>query len=171
MKRSKGLALTVSALALSALLLAGCGKQAADPTPTAPVTQETQSSAILGVADMVGKTDEEVKDLFGGGTENKSEDGAALLGRSYTAVLDGMDAVIETVYTEELSVSAASVRLEGADAGEVESALTRSCGAPEKVEQQDGAEAQYLRWTKDGVSVALYDSYGMVSVEFTAANG
>lgn len=178
MKFKKSITLAVSVLTLSAVLLTGCGKKSPAVTtppvsaaPTATTQPAEQGDSIMSVAELVGKTDEEAKELFGGGSENKTEDGSVLLGRSYTVELDGKAAVIETIYTEDLKVSAATVTFDNATAPDVESIITAACGEPTKVSEQENIEASYLRWTKDGIAVSLYDSYGMVSVEFTQANG
>ena len=186
--KKKNISIVISLVMLFALALTGCGNKGpavtTPPVTTAPVATDTpnvtgspdvtgtpdaQEDSLVGVGDMLGKTDDEVKDLYGGGEENKSEDGTAILGRAYEAELDGKAVTIETVYSEEQTVDAASVVYSDATADEIEAILTETYGDAEVVGEQDSANEEYLRWEKDGVYISLYTSYDITAVEFSSA--
>lgn len=171
-----------SALALFSLLLSGCGK-ANTETQTPPAnqpdssvsdgqsTQNGQGDALMQVADMLGKSDDEVKDLYNGGTENKTEDGSMLLGRTYATTLDGNAVTLETIYSDTLSVDYISASFTDKTAEEVKGILTNAFGTPEVVEEKDAVEAKYLKWTKDKVQITVNESYGMAAVNFSPVMG
>ncbi|MDD3346675.1 hypothetical protein [Oscillibacter sp.] len=185
MKMKKSLLLALSALTLSALVLTGCGKQNT-PVQTPPVTapgetvpgtsdetgdQSAQGAPLMAVAEMLGKSDEEVKDLFGGGSENMTEDGSVLLGRAYATTLDENAVTLETVYAEDQTVSSVSASFTDRTADEVKAILTDVFGEPEVVDQTQAMDTKTLTWTKDQVSITMNESYGMPAVELTKVNG
>lgn len=171
-----------SALALFSLLLSGCGKantESQTPPANQPdssvsdgqSTQNGQGDALMQVADMLGKSDDEVKDLYNGGTENKTEDGSMLLGRTYATTLDGNAVTLETIYSDMLSVDYISASFTDKTAEEVKGILTNAFGTPEVVEEKDAVEAKYLKWTKDKVQITVNESYGMAAVNFSPVMG
>lgn len=171
-----------SALALFSLLLSGCGKantESQTPPANQPdssvsdgqSTQNGQGDALMQVADMLGKSDDEVKDLYNGGTENKTEDGSMLLGRTYATTLDGNAVTLETIYSDTLSVDYISASFTDKTAEEVKGILTNAFGTPEVVEEKDAVEAKYLKWTKDKVQITVNESYGMAAVNFSPVMG
>lgn len=171
-----------SALTLFSLLLSGCGKantESQTPPANQPdssvsdgqSTQNGQGDALMQVADMLGKSDDEVKDLYNGGTENKTEDGSMLLGRTYATTLDGNAVTLETIYSDTLSVDYISASFTDKTAEEVKGILINAFGTPEVVEEKDAVEAKYLKWTKDKVQITVNESYGMAAVNFSPVMG
>lgn len=182
MKKKKNLLLTISALAMSALILSGCGKQntqsqlppANQGESAAPSGQESEhvkADSFLTVAEMLGKSDAEVKDLFNGGAENKTEDGSILLGRSYSTMLDKNTVTLETIYDDAKNVSAISATFSDKTAEEVKAIMTDAFGEPAVQDETQEMESKRITWTKDQFSFAMNESYGMPIVEFTRANG
>ena len=85
---------------LSMGLLAGCAGQEQNKTG-----QETLSAA----ADLIGQADADVKDLFGGGEENWTEDQSTYIGRIYTAELYDVPVTIYTACDADNLVSSVSI--------------------------------------------------------------
>ncbi len=81
-------------------LLAGCAGQEQNKTG-----QETLSAA----ADLIGQADADVKDLFGGGEENWTEDQSTYIGRIYTAELYDAPVTIYTTCDADNLVSSVSI--------------------------------------------------------------
>ena len=157
----------------SILALTGCGKQNTNPqTPPANASgssnfsgssvsggassapretggQTVQSGSLTAVADLLGKSDADVKDLFNGGTKNRTEDGSTLLGRSYTTSLDGTPVTLETVYAEDQTVSSVSASFTDKTPEEVKSIMTAVFGEPRVADETQAMDSKTLTWTKD----------------------
>ena len=133
-------------------------------------TQDTQNNSLAGVMNMLGKPDEEVNTLFEGGTENKTEDGSTLLGRSYTTTLNGKKVTLETVYSENQLVAAVSVSFAEQTPEEVKAIMTEAFGEPVVTDGTQELDSKYLTWTKNQYSITMNESYGMSNVEFTLIN-
>lgn len=107
------------------------------------------SGSLTAVADLLGKSDADVKDLFNGGTENRTEDGSTLLGRSYTTSLDGTPVTLEPVYAEDQTVSSVSASFTDKTPEEVKSIMTAVFGEPRVADETQAMDSKTLTWTKD----------------------
>lgn len=183
MNAKKKLLPVLLALVVLTLSLSACGSkpsgeetppaaQSTPVTPSAPedaLPEDAQEKELTLLAELVGKHDDEVKDLYGGGVENKTEDGSVLLGRSYETTLDGNAATLETVYTEENTVAAVSVFFTDLSAEDVQALLTAAFGEPTATDDTQAMDSKLLTWTRDSAAITMNESYGMASVQFTLA--
>lgn len=177
MKLKKTIITVIAVLAVFSMAMTGCGKKDVDeqtpPTDqqdgqTTPDTQkpeDEEKDAVAELAEILGKSDDEVKDLFGGGTENKTEDGTVLLGRSYETELNGKAVTLETVYDDNNTVSGISITFKDASIDEAKTMFTKSFGEPETIDETAEMDSKYFKWTKDNAEIVLNESYGMTSAQ------
>lgn len=121
---------------------------------------------VLGkFLDMLGKTDAETVDIMDG-EQNIAEDGT-LIGRIYEVELFDEKVTAGTLCDMEQRVTIVTMQLENPEAGIYEEALTELWGPPE---EQSAAESEtgstWVAWNKDNKEIRLYQSYGIVSLEF-----
>lgn len=116
--------------------------------------------------DMLGKTDEETADLLGGGEQNTAADGT-LIGRIFHVELFGETVEAGTLCDEEQRVTVVTMQLEEPGAAAYTDQLTEILGEPEIQETEKGETgASATVWEEEKGSVWLYQSYGLVSLEF-----
>lgn len=115
--------------------------------------------------DMLGKTDAETVDIMEG-EQNAAEDGT-LIGRTYEVELFDEKVTAGTLCDMEQRVTTVTMQLENPEAGIYEEALSDLLGQPE---EQSAAESEtgstWVAWNKDNKEIRLYQSYGIVSLEF-----
>ena len=103
----------LSAKVLSAALLTGCSSEPPDTgKENTEVQQEMadQTAELKELVEFLGKSDEDVKDLFGGGEENWTEDKGFYIGRIYQIVLGEDEASLYTTCEQDKTVSSVSVK-------------------------------------------------------------
>ncbi len=140
-------------------------------TPATGAVEETDNEPgnteeIIGnFLNMLGKTDAETVDIMKG-EQNIAEDGT-LIGRIYGVELFDEKVTAGTLYDVEQRVTIVTMQLENPDAGIYEEALTKLLEQPE---EQAAAESEtgstWVAWNKDNKEIRLYQSYGIVSLEF-----
>lgn len=115
--------------------------------------------------DMLGKTDDETVYVMEG-EQNIAEDGTRI-GRTYEVELFDEKVTAGTLYDMEQRVTIVTMQLENPQAGIYEETLTELFGQPE---EQSAAESEtgstWVAWNKDNKEIRLYQSYGIVSLEF-----
>ena len=101
----------------------------------------SDSKQLLELAGLLGRTDEEVAGLLGGGTENRTEDGELLVGR------------------------------QDADADEVRERIEAVTGnkPKETLEEDDADFGKTLEWNWGGIGISLYESEGGISISLSLA--
>lgn len=139
----------------------------------APATAEKEqdnepgntAEVIEKFLDMLGKTDAETVDIMEG-EQNVAEDGT-LIGRTYEAELFDEKVTAGTLCDMEQRVTTVTMQLENPEAGIYEEALSELLGQPE---EQSAAESEtgstWVAWNKGNKEIRLYQSYGIVSLEF-----
>ena len=75
-------------------------KVASEAETLDPDKADSDSGELLALAGLLGKTDDEAAEAFGGGEENRTEDGKALVGRSYETTLFGKACSVHTSYDD-----------------------------------------------------------------------
>lgn len=140
-------------------------------TPVAETETETDNQpgnteeVIGNFLDMLGKTDAETVNIMEG-EQNTAEDGT-LIGRIYEVELFDEKVTAGTLCDMEQRVTTVTMQLENPDAGIYEEALTEFLGQPEEQEYAESETGSTsVAWNKDNKSIRLYQSFGMVSLEF-----
>lgn len=140
-------------------------------TPVAETQTETDNQpgnteeVIGNFLDMLGKTDAETVNIMEG-EQNTAEDGT-LIGRIYEVELFDEKVTAGTLCDMEQRVTTVTMQLENPDAGIYEEALTEFLGQPEEQEYAESETGSTsVAWNKDNKSIRLYQSFGMVSLEF-----
>lgn len=128
--------------------------------------QPENTEEVIGkFLDMLGKTDAETVDIMEGG-QNTAEDGT-LIGRTYEVELFDEKVTAGTLYDMEQRVTTVTMQLENPKAGIYMEALSEFLGQPE---EQSAAESEtgstWVAWNKDNKEIRLYQSFGIVSLEF-----
>lgn len=180
MKLKKTIITVIAVLAVFSMAMTGCGKQNADdqtPPPTQeqdgqtpPDTQkpeDEEKDPLAELAAILGKSDDDVKDLFGGGTENKTEDGKTFIGRTYETKLNDKAVTLETIYGDDNTVTTITITFTDASMDEAKTMLTKSFGEPETIDETEAMDTKYLKWTKDHTEVTLNESYDIVAAQMT----
>ena len=115
--------------------------------------------------DMLGKTDAETVDVMEG-EQNIAENGT-LIGRTYEVELFDEKVTAGTLYGMDQRVVIVTMQLENPEAGIYEETLVELLGQPE---EQSAAESEtgatWVAWKEDNKEIRLYQSYGIVSLEF-----
>ena len=140
-------------------------------TPTTEAEREKDNKPenteeVIGkFLNMLGKTHVETVNIMEG-KQNAAEDGT-LIGRIYEVELFGEKVTAGTLYDMEQRVSTVTMQLENPEAGIYEEALAELLGQPE---EQSATESEtgstWVAWNKDNKEIRLYQSYGIVSLEF-----
>lgn len=167
-----------------AIALSACGENS-DMPDVSPEPQTTEQPAgiaetpateadnkpdnteeVIGkFLDMLGKTDAETADIMDG-EQNIAEDGT-LIGRIYEVELFDEKVTAGTLYDVEQRVTIVTMQLENPDAGIYEEALTKLLGQPgEQAAAESETGSTWVAWNKDNKEIRLYQSYGIVSLEF-----
>lgn len=131
--------------------------QTAAGTAAAETSMNDKKEASLDdLSQMLGKTDEEAKDLLGGGTENKAIDNALLIGRDYESALFGKNAVIHTMYDDNGKIDMVQAELADFDISDCQKALSQATDTT--MEEIDNGESGQSRgqWSYDGKLIRLY---------------
>lgn len=179
---------TLSYLLICALtlgLLAGCGapadaateQQPADEPTTTTTEQMAQDTVTLdGLTDLLGKTDAELTEMLGEGTENWTSDKSFFIGRTYEVTLEDSAATLYTIAQDDeartvqslsvwLSDGSAEVSEETVD-GWIDT-LTAYIGADAEVSGPSEGGAQTWHWSRDSVyyDLQLLDQILTLSIQ------
>lgn len=126
---------------------------------------ENTEDVIGKFLDMLGRTDAETVDVKEG-EQNIAEDGT-LIGRIYEVELFDEKVTAGTLCDMEQRVTIVTMQLENPDAGIYEEVLTELLGQPEEqVIAESETGSTWVAWSKDNKEICLYQSYGIVSLEF-----
>lgn len=152
-----------------------------DPDKTA-----SDSGELLALAGLLGKTDDEAAGAFGGGEENRTEDGKALVGRSYETTLFGKACSVHTSYDDnglvwlvlaeprELAAQELRERICAVTGSRPEEALEKM---PEETLEETLGETgesgtdsgKTSDWNWGGIGISLYEADGGVSLSLSLA--
>lgn len=148
-----------------------------DPDKTA-----SDSGELLALAGLLGKTDDEAAGAFGGGEENRTEDGKALVGRSYETTLFGKACSVHTSYDDnglvwlvlaeprELAAQELRERICAVTGSRPEEALEKM---PEETLEETGESGtdsgKTSDWNWGGIGISLYEADGGVSLSLSLA--
>lgn len=179
---------TLSYLLICALtlgLLAGCGapadaateQQPADEPTTTTTEQMAQDTVTLdGLTELLGKTDAELIETIGEGTENWTSDKSFFIGRTYEVTLENSAATLYTIAQDDeartvqflsvwLSDGSAEVSEETVD-GWIDT-LTAYIGADAEVSGPSEGGAQAWHWSRDAVyyDLQLLDQILTLSIQ------
>ena len=152
-----------------------------DPDKTA-----SDSGELLALAGLLGKTDDEAAEVFGGGEENRTEDGKALVGRSYETTLFGKACSVHTSYDDnglvwlvlaeprELAAQELRERICAVTGSRPEEALEKM---PEETLEETLEETgesgtdsgKTSDWNWGGIGISLYEADGGVSLSLSLA--
>lgn len=119
---------------------------------------------LTSLTELVGKDDETAAGLLGGGEENRTEDGAVLVGRNYRTELFGQECSVYTSYDEAALVSMVVAELPGEDAADYEKQLSNLFGEATISEDAETEEKSWY-WENGGYRFTLYESDGAVSLD------
>ena len=125
---------------------------------------EELEEQLMGLTKLVGKEDEAAAGLLGGGAENRTEDGAVLVGRIYQTMLFGQKCSVYTGYDEADLVSVVVAELPGSDAAEYEAMFTALFGSASIAEEEESGERSRY-WENGGYRFTLYESDGALSLD------
>lgn len=173
MKRNKSI-LAVTVILILSLAFTACGKSG-DTASTAPPTQQPEAQTpsadkeqtLKKLTEMLGKSDDEVKALYGGGAENKTEDSSVLLGRTYNTTINGRDAMLETVYSESSTVSSISISFNDMSFDDLKAMFAQEFGEPETVDNTAEMDSKFSTWKLGSAEITVNESYGMASAQIT----
>lgn len=134
------------------------------PTSDFLVSPETEAD-MEGLLGMTGKPDADVKGMFGGGTENWTEDQSILIGLDYVTKLFGREAKIHTMYDDDLNVTTVQAELTGLSLEDGKKEIQNAIGAEFKTGDQGegghtGSEASY-----NGKNIMLYQVEDTLIIE------
>ena len=131
----------------------------------------SDSKQLLELAGLLGRTDEEVAGLLGGGTENRTEDGELLVGRDYETEFFGKSCSVHTSYDDAGTVWLALAEPQDADADEVRERIEAVTGnkPKETLEEDDADFSKTLEWNWEGIGISLYESEGGISISLSLA--
>lgn len=144
--------------------------QAESTTPeTAPEPGSTgEYTGELSVCyALLGKTEAEVDAVLEGGEKNLSEDGATLLGASYTMTLLGESALVELIYGDDGRVVGVSIGLPEEQYDAARADLEGDFGAPKELDDTQDLGTAYLEWTLNHASLALSQNYGSTQIQMS----
>lgn len=179
---------TLSYLLICALtlgLLAGCGapadaateQQPADEPTTTTTEQTAQDTVTLdGLTGLLGKTDAELTETLGEGTENWTSDKSFFIGRTYAVTLEDSAATLYTIAQDDeaRTVQSLSVWLSDGSAEVSEEivngwidTLTAYIGADAEVSGPSEGGAQTWHWSRDSVyyDLQLLDQILTLSIQ------
>lgn len=174
----------------AAMLLGACGSGAGTAetgmTGSQAVTEETETvlqepetgeeeteagasepeAVVEAFMDMLGRTDEETAKMLGGGEENRAADGT-LIGRIFRTELFGETVEAGTLCDSDQRVTVVTMQLDDPAAETYLDDLIGILGEPDIDEtgvSESGSTATV--WEDGSCTVRLYQSYGLVSLEF-----
>jgi hypothetical protein len=137
-----------------------------EPSNTEELSNTEEPSALKECIALLGKTDEEVMVAFGGGEENKTNDGY-LIGRKYLTQLFNEEVTLYTSYRQDGVVNVVSTELTEKSFDEYIQLLENSFGkAFESSDVPSEGGSIHTQWLIDGKFITLYNSYGMINLEF-----
>jgi len=163
-------------LFISAVLLLACNakevaennKDVVGDETLGDSTKNNEDFYIVSLANLVGKSDDEVIAKMGEGKKVTSEDGSSIIQREYTYDLD-KELLLSTVsFDENHLVKGVYTALPDYDITKWETMLTREFGTPTKMEQsKDGAKTDdivTILWKDDLRLITLFGSQGSLSI-------
>ena len=179
---------TLSYLLICALtlgLLAGCGapadaateQQSADEPTTMTTEQTAQDTVTLdGLTDLLGKTDAELTEMLGEGTENWTSDKSFFIGRTYEVTLENSAATLYTIAQDDEAHTVQSLSVWLSDGSTEVSeenvngwidTLTAYIGADAEVSGPSEGGAQAWHWSRDAVyyDLQLLDQILTLSIQ------
>lgn len=132
----------------------------------------SDSEELLALAGLLGKTDGEAAEAFGGGAENRTEDGEVLVGRSYETEFFGKACSVHTSYDDTGLVWLVTAEPKGTDSGELRDRIRAVTGSePEEVTEETGEgrenPGKTLDWNWEGIGVSLYEAEEGVSISIS----
>lgn len=127
-------------------------------------SKELLMDELSGLTELVGKDDETAAGLLGGGEENRTEDGAVLVGRNYRTELFGQECSVYTSYDEAALVSMVVAELPGQDAEGYSAMLTALFGEAAVFEDEETGEVSRY-WENGGYRFTLYEFEDAVSLD------
>lgn len=99
-------------LVLTMALTAACGSDnAGEERDTVSSSEEIDTATLETIAELLGKSDLQTAEVFGGGKENWTEDKAFYIGRVYQVNLFDQDVSVYTSYDEKQLVNSISIWL------------------------------------------------------------
>lgn len=177
---------TLSYLLICALtlgLLAGCSvpadaateQQPADE-PTTTTTEQQDTVTLDGLTGLLGKTDAELTETLGEGTENWTSDKSFFIGRTYEVTLEDSAATLYTIAQDDeaRTVQSLSVWLSDGSTEVSEETvngwidtLTAYIGADAEVSGPSEGGAQTWHWSRDSVyyDLQLLDQILTLSIQ------
>lgn len=163
-------------LFISAVLLLACNdkeiaennKDVVGDETLGDSTKNNEDFYIISLANLVGKSDNDVIAIMGEGSKTTTEDGLKTLQREYSYNLD-KDSLLTTVsYDENQVVKGVFTSLPDYDITKWETLLTRELGTPTKMEQtSDGVKTDDIvtvLWRNNLRLITLFASQGSLSI-------
>lgn len=131
--------------------------------------EEAVRGQLTALTELVGKDDETAAGLLGGGEENRTADGALLIGRSYRTELFGQECGVYTSYDEAGLVSVVVAELPGQDVESCKESLTALFGDAVLSEDEDSDEKSWY-WESGGYRFTLYEFDDALSLDVNWAD-
>ena len=176
----------------AALILAACSPSVSEGSDTTTekriesgatleetTVPEEDSEILKEIAAVPGRKDEDTKELFGGGEENWTEDGAFYIGRIYEIELFGTKCKLFTTCGEDRTVESVSLWIVSGerDVTDEEAMLWQ-----ERISDLMGTEPSgsgepseggsiNLRWTANGVAAVMNRMKDILTVSFQPVMG
>ena len=131
------------------------------------------------LAALLGKSDEETADKFGGGAENWSADHAFYIGRTYEVEVDGIPCKAFTTCSDDKIVESVSLwivsgerQVEEAEVTQWRDRVTEMMGTePVFDEQISEGGSKNCRWTGNGIIASMNQMTDILTVSFQPAVG
>lgn len=117
---------------------------------------------------LLGTSDEAVKDSYGGGKENKTEDGTILIGREYQTFFKGEPINMSTMYDDAEKVMLVQVFLPSKDSENYKDELSLELNTEPEVPAKGESGGSATNWNKDGIQYTLHKSAGETILEIIA---
>lgn len=169
---------------VTACAVTGCSspQETAETQETAGAQEaaETQEAVSLGeLSAMLGMEDQETAELFGGGTENWTEDKETYIGRIYSVELNDRQCQVYTSCGDDETVESVSIWIVNgehdvtdAEAAEWADLVTDFMGT-EPITDSETSEggSKNRRWRADGMAASMYQMKDSLSVSLQLAVG
>lgn len=139
-------------------------QKASDVTLEDDAGLELLLEQMTALTELVGKDDETAAELLGGGEENRTADGALLIGRSYRIELFGQECSVYTSYDEAGLVSVVVAELPGQDVESCKESLTELFGDAVLSEDEEAEEKSWY-WESGGYRFTLYEFDDALSLD------
>lgn len=136
----------------------------------AEAASESLFGQLKALTELVGKTDEEACQMLGGGEENRTADGALLVGRNYQTVLFEQTCNVYTSYDEAGMVSLVVAELNGQEAETYGRQLEALFGEARASEDEELEEKSW-QWDDGGYRYTLNELEDAVSLDVGWAYG